>query len=143
VLAPIAKRLLALYFLVIPLSWLVGLAAYHVVPMSLTGEVAAASETGIVAKLTLLLYIPTALFLYTPACLILEGKLMGTSRRHWFGLTCAVIGFIPTAAIMMLFGGGRELFSPTVRLFLTLFGVSGAVFGYAYTIVTDIAESSE
>ena len=93
------------------------------------------SEWTAVAFWSALTFGVAAVVLYAPAMLFLRMKLRGYRPVVWFPLLASILGIVPTAMIIFLWGGGlRSLFSAEASIFYVMFTVVGVVFGLGYAL---------
>ncbi|MFD2370971.1 hypothetical protein ACFSO0_13670 [Brevibacillus sp. GCM10020057] len=78
--------------------------------------------------------------LYLLICYLLERKVKRKFVRFVsYPIFCASTFLLPTALILMLFGGG-SLFSPETLLFNSFFASSGIIFGLGYGLTSLLCE---
>ena len=126
------QSLMARYLILIPLAWLSGVGAYLsalaiIWGQSIGGDLAAVLFWSFFA---FLVAFPVA---YLPILIVIRRFLGGYQPVLVFPMVAALIGVVPTAIIVMRFGGGiRGLFSPEASLFLIAFAVMGIVVGFGF-----------
>ena len=115
------------------IAWIAGLLAYEIT-LRVVWHQSSGSDLSAVAVWSGITAIFAALVLYTPLLSATRKLRGGYSPRYLFTLLPVILCFIPTAALMMAWGGGlRDTFSTEGRVFLVLFATFGAVFGFGYT----------
>ncbi len=113
-------------------AWLIGLAVYEgwlrlVWRQSVGGDWAA------VAFWSGLAFAIAALVVYGPAMFALRKILGGYKPVVWFPLVGSMLGIVPAAMIMTVFGGRfSDLLSPEASLFYVMFASVGTMFGLGY-----------
>ena len=118
--------------LAITVAWVLGLWAYsiglaHIWGQSMDGDAGAVMAASAAA---LLVAVPSV---YWPALNYIHRILKGYRPIVLFPIAAALLGIVPTAMIIIYWGGGRAaLVSPEANLFYILFGVVGVVVGTAY-----------
>lgn len=118
----------------VPISWIAGLATYVMAlrwfwDQTMGGDAIAVMLWSFIA---LLIAVPMA---YWPTLTFLSRVLHGYRPRALFVLTAVALGIIPTAMIVLLWGGGLSgLLSPEAQLFYCMFAAVGLVLGLAFSL---------
>ena len=113
-------------------AWLLGLAAYEAWLRTVWRQSMGADWIA-VAFWSALAFGVTAPTIYFPAMRIVRDRLRGYRPVLWFPLVGAALGVIPTAIIVLIWGGGlRGLFSPEASIFYVMFLIVGTAFGLGY-----------
>jgi hypothetical protein len=73
--------------------------------------------------------------IYLPAMWFVRIRLRGYRPVMWFLVVAAALGVIPTAMIILMWGGGvTGLLTPEASTFYVMFVVVGCIFGLGYAI---------
>jgi hypothetical protein len=119
--------------LAIPIAWLCGVVAYVATLAVVWGQ---AMGGGDAVAVLLWSGIATAIVVpvvYWPALTALARILNGYRPFFAFPLAAISLGVVPTLFIMLMVGGRpRDLVSPEASLFYCMFGVVGAILGFAF-----------
>jgi hypothetical protein len=128
-LGPMPRLLLAS-----PLAWLAGLGAYIVVLQIFWGQSLGGDATFVLVWSAIGLF-AAIILAYWPALSLLRWFLGGYRPMLAFIATAVLLGTIPTAMIVLLWGGRlHDLFSPEATLFYVMFAVVGAILGFAFSL---------
>lgn len=116
-----------------PLAWLCGVAAYFAALALFWGETMDGREAIVVllwSGFAMAFVVPVV---YWPVLTTLATLVKGY-RPFWaFPLAAVLLGIVPTAFIVLMFGGRpRDMASPEASLFYCLFGAAGIVWGSAF-----------
>jgi hypothetical protein len=117
----------------IPIAWICGVAAYLAALALIWGQTIRGGDAVAVlfrSAIATALVVPVV---YRPALMALAGLLKGY-RPFWaFPLAAVGLGVVPTAFILLVFGGrARDFAAPEASLFYCMFGVVGIVLGSAF-----------
>jgi hypothetical protein len=117
-------------------SWLAGLAAYIGVLALFYGQAMSRGDFFAVCFWSLLAFAAAFFGFYLPALLGVR-RLLGGVRPVWpFPVAAGLLGIVPTAAILFLWGGNvRSLLSPEAFLFCSMFATAGVVVGLSFVLV--------
>jgi hypothetical protein len=120
------------YVLTTVAAWLLGLAAYEAW-LRLAWRQSMGGDSRAVAFWSGVALALTAPTIYLPALRVVRGCLRGYRPTLWFPLVGAALGVLPTALIVLIWGGGlRSLVSPEAVVFYVMFVVVGGVIGFGY-----------
>ena len=115
-------------------AWLVGLAVYEGWLRVAWGQSMGADWTS-VAFASAQAFGVTVIVVYAPAMVFLRKRLGGYKPVVWFPAVASLLGVVPTAIIMFVWGGRvQDLFSPEASVFYVMFAAAGVVFGLGYAL---------
>jgi hypothetical protein len=116
------------------MAWLLGLVAYEAW-LRIVWHQSMGGDWKAVVIWSALAFAVIAPILYFPAMRIVRARLGGYRPIAWFPLVAAALGVVPTAIIVLIWGGGlRGLLSPEASIFYVMFLIVGGVFGLGYAI---------
>lgn len=117
-------------------SWVVGLAAYLGSLALFYRQSISSGDLTAVLFWSLLAFAVVFFVLYLPALFVMRRWLRGVRPLWPFPLLAVLLGVVPTAVIVLFFGGGvRSLASPEASLFCAMFGAVGIVVGFGYAFI--------
>lgn len=116
------------------LAWAAGVVAAFVTTAAAFGVREAIGSVGSSLPFLLIGFSLTVVFFYFPALLLLE-KLIGRISPPIGAVTCLLLGALPVGLVQLVYGAGTfRVFSYENLFMFTLFGFSGAVFGWTWTL---------
>jgi len=119
------------------LAWAAGVVAAFVATAAAFGLREAARSVGSSLPFLSIGFALTVVLLYLPALLLLE-KLRGPVSPPIGAATCLVLGALPVGLIQLIYAAGAfRVFSYENLFTFILFGLSGAVFGWTWTLRAD------
>ena len=119
-------------------SWLIGLAAYVVSCALIYGQRVpiTSGDFRTVAFFSLVAFAVTFYLVYLPVLLALRRLLHGLHPAWPFPVLAILLGVLPTAMILSLWGGTlRSLLSAEATLFLAMFAAVGLTLGIGFVLV--------
>jgi hypothetical protein len=124
-------RIIAVFFA----SWAAGLAAYIGALALFYRQSISSGDFSAVLFWSLAAFAPAFFAVYLPALLGMRRLLRGVRPLWPFPLVAVLLGVIPTALIVFVWGGGvRALLSPEASLFHSMFAAAGVVAGCGFAL---------
>jgi hypothetical protein len=117
-------------------SWVVGLAAYLGSLALFYRQSISSGDLSAVLFSSLLAFALVFFTLYLPVLLGVRRLLRGVRPRWPFPLIAILLGVVPTALIVCLWGGSiQSLLSPEATLFYSMFSAIGVVVGVGFVFI--------
>lgn len=117
-----------------PIAWLAGLGVYIAALQLLWGQSIGDDAISLLGW-SVIGFLLATILVYWPALSFLRWVLGGYRPKLVFSVTAALLGIVPTALIVLLWGGRlRDLLSPEATLFYLMFAVVGGILGFAFSL---------